>query len=67
MTRSRLRNKFLPCRSDENKKAYYEKRNHCFVKLARKANKAHYSNLNIKEVNVNKNFWKTVKPPFLKK
>ena len=29
MTRSRLRNKFLRCRSDENKIAYNEQRNRC--------------------------------------
>ena len=39
MTRSRLRNKFLHCRSDENKKAYNEQRNRC-VKLVRSAKKA---------------------------
>ena len=63
MTRSRLRNKFLRCRSDENKKAYNEQRNRC-VKLVRSAKKAHYSNLSIKDVNGNKKFWKIVKPLF---
>ena len=38
MTRSRLRNKFLRCRSHENKKAYYKQHN-CCVKLIRKAKK----------------------------
>ena len=66
MTRSRLRNKFLRCRSDENKKAYNEQRNHC-VKLGRSAKKAHYRNLNIKDVNDNKKFWKIVKPLFSEK
>ena len=66
MTRSRLRNKFLRCRSDENKKAYNEQRNRC-VKLVRSAKKAHYSNLSIKDVNDNKKFWKIVKPFSLKK
>ena len=66
MTRSRLRNKFLRCRSDENKKAYNEQRNRC-VKLVRNAKKAHYSNLNIKDVTDNKKFWKTVKPLFSEK
>ena len=64
MTRSRLRNKFLRCRSDENKKAYNEQRNRC-VKLVRSAKKAYYSNLSIKDVNDNKKFWKIVKTPFL--
>ena len=66
MIRSRLRNKFLRCRSDENKKAYNEQRNRC-VKLVRSAKKAYYSNLSIKDVNDNKKFWKTVKPLFSEK
>ena len=66
MTRPRLRNKFLRCRSDENKKAYNEQRNRC-VKLVRSAKKAYYSNLNIKDVNDNKKFWKIVKPLFFEK
>ena len=66
MTRSRLRNKFLRCRSDENKRAYNEQRNRC-VKLVRSAKKAYYSNLSIKDVNGNKKFWKIVKPPFSEK
>ena len=67
MTRSRLRNKFLRCRSDENKKAYNEQRNRC-VRLVRSAKKAiYYSNLSIKDVNNNKKFWKIVKPLFSEK
>ena len=66
MTRSRLRNKFLRCRSDENKKAYNEQRNRC-VKLVRSVKKTYYSNLSIKDVNDNKKFWKIVKPLFSEK
>ena len=66
MTRSRLRNNFLRCRSDENKNAYNERRNRC-VKLVRSAKKAHYSNLSIKEVNGNRKFWKIVKLLFSEK
>ena len=66
MTRSRLRNKFLRCRSDENKKAYNEQRNRC-VKLVRSAKKAYYSNLSIKDVNAIKNFGKLLNPFSLKK
>ena len=50
MTRSRLRNKFLRFRSDENKKAYNKQRDRC-VKLVRSAKKTYYSNLSIKDVN----------------
>ena len=64
MTRSRLRNKFLRCRSGEDKKhPDNKKRNRC-VKLVRSAKKAHYSNLSIKDVNENKTFWKIIKPLF---
>ena len=49
IARSRLRKKFLRCRSDENKRGYNEGRNRC-VKLVRSAKKAHYSNLSIKDV-----------------
>ena len=66
MTRSRLRNKFLCCRSDENKNTYNEQRNRC-VKLVTSAKKAYYSNLSIKDVDDNKKFGKIVKPFFLKK
>ena len=66
MTRSRLRNKFLCCRSDENNKGYNEQRNRC-VKLVRSAKKAYYSNLSIKDINDNNKFWKTVKPIFSEK
>ena len=38
LTRSRLRNKFRRCRSNENIKAYNEQRNRC-VKLVRNAKK----------------------------
>ena len=66
MAGSRLRNKFLRCRSDENKKAYNEQRNRC-VKLVRSAKKTYYSNLSITDVNDNKKFWKIVKPLFSEK
>ena len=61
MTRSRLRNKFLCFRPEENKKACNKYRN-CCVKLVSGAKKSHYSNLDIKDVNDNKKVWKIVKP-----
>ena len=67
MTRSRLRNKFLRCRSDENKKAYNEQRNR-FVKLVRSYKKAHYSNVSSKDRRMaTKNFGKQSNPFSLKK
>ena len=59
MTRSRLKYRFLRCRSDENKKAHNEQRNRS-AKLVRSAKKAHRSNLIIKDVTDNKIFWKIV-------
>ena len=55
MTGSRLRNNFLRFRFEENKKAYNEQRNR-YATLIRNAKKSHYSNLDIKDVNDNKNF-----------
>ena len=63
VTRSRLRNKFIRCRSDENKKEYNEQRNSC-VKLVRSSKKAHYSNFNLEDLSDNKKFWKIVKHLF---
>ena len=63
VTRPRLRNKFIRCRSDENKKEYNEQRN-CCVKLVRSSKKAHYSNFNLEDLSDNKKFWKIVKHLF---
>ena len=56
MTRSRLKYRFLRCRSDENKKAHNEQRN----RSVRSAKKAHRSNLIVKDATDNKIFWKIV-------
>ena len=61
MTRTRLRNKFLKDRSEENKKKYSKQRNYC-VSLLRKSKSNYFGNLNDKNINDNKTFWKTVKP-----
>ena len=61
MNRTRLRNKFLQSRTDENKKLYTIQRNYC-VSLLRKTKREYYSNLDVKNVTDNKAFWKTVKP-----
>ena len=66
MTRSRLRNKFLRCRSDENKKAYNEQRNRC-VKLVRSAKKLIIAILVLKTLMTIKNFGKKSNPFFLNK
>ena len=59
MKRTRLRNKFLKDRSEENKKKYSKQRNYC-VSLLRKSKSDYFGNLNEKNINDNKTFWKTV-------
>ena len=61
MTRTRLRNKFLKDRSEENKKRYSKQRNYC-VSLLRKSRWHYFENLHEKNINNNKTFWKTIKP-----
>ena len=61
MLRSRLRNKFLIDKTDENRFLYTHQRNKC-VALLRKTKKTYYENLDEKNVTDNKKFWKTVKP-----
>ena len=61
MRRTRLRNKFLKDRSEENKKKYSKQRNYC-VSLLRKSKSDYFGNLNEKNINDNKTFWKTIKP-----
>ena len=58
---SRLRNKFLIDKTDENRFLYTQQRNKC-VALLRKTKKTYYKNLDEKNVTDNKKFWKTVKP-----
>ena len=66
MLRTKLRNKFLKNRSNQNKKNYMKQRNHC-VSLLRKTKREYYSNLGEKNICDNKTFWKTVKPVLSKK
>ena len=60
MTRSRLRNRFLKNRSEENRKLFCKQRNKCVSPL-RKSKKYYFGNLNKKNITDNKSFWKTVK------
>ena len=66
MTRSRLRNRFLKNRSEENRKLFCKQRNKC-VSLLRKTKKDYFENLNEKNITDNKRFWKTIKPFLSKK
>ena len=58
--RTRLRNKFLKDKSDENKQKYSKQRNYC-VPLLRKSKSDYFGNLNEESINESKTFWKTIK------
>ena len=66
MLRTKLRNKSLKNRSNENKTNYLKQRNHC-VSPVRNTKREYYSNLDEKNIYDNKTFWKTVKPMLSKK
>ena len=66
MVRSRLRNKFLKLKTEENRLAYAKKRNYC-VKLLQQKKRQYFENLNLSSITDNKLFWKTVCPLFTEK
>ena len=61
MIRSRMRNRFLKHRSDENRRLFQKQRNKC-VPLLGKVKKEYFSSLSVNKVKDNKSFWKIVKP-----
>ena len=63
MKRTRLRTCYLKKRSEQNRLSYVKRRN-CCVSLLRKTEKYYYANLNVKDIVVIKQFWKTVKSLF---
>ena len=63
MSRSRLRNKYLKNKNEENRAIYVKQRNYC-VSLLRKSKKKYYENLHERNLVDNKLFWKTIKPSF---
>ena len=63
MKRSRLKNLFNKQRTHKNWVNYKMQQNHC-VNLLRKTEKNYFTNLNIKNINDSKTFWKTIKPNF---
>ena len=63
MTRSRLKNAYLKIRNSKNLENYNKQRNFC-TNLLRKTKSEYFRNLNIKELNDNKKFWKKIKPFF---
>ena len=63
MKRSKLRNKF---NKERNIEYWLRQRNLC-SNLLKESKKPHFSNLNVKDVTENKQFWKTIKPFFTEK
>ena len=66
MKRSRLRNKFLKNRTENNQKNFKLQRNVC-KKLMRTTKKLYCSNLYTKKGTDNKTFWKTIIPFFTRR
>ena len=63
MLRSKLKNKFNKERNHINWCNYKRQRNHC-LSILRKTKKEYFNSLNMKQVSLNKLFWKSVKPFF---
>ena len=61
MKRTRIRNKFLKKRTEQNKKLGAKEKNH-HVSSLRKFKREYYSSLDEENITENKKFWKTVKP-----
>ena len=61
MTRTRPRNNFLKDRNEKNKKKYSKQHNYS-ASPRRKAKLDYLENLNKKNINDNKSFWKAIKP-----
>ena len=61
MHSSRLKNVFNKNRTPKTWDSYKKQCNFC-VKLFRKTKKEYFENINIKDINDNKKFWKTIKP-----
>ena len=66
MTRSRLKSIYLKNQNTTNWNNYKSQRNFC-TNLLRKTKRDHFRNLNIRELNDNKKFWKRIKPFFSEK
>ena len=64
--RTRLRNRFLRTRSNEDKEAYNKQRNYC-VSLMRRTKQQYYNNLDHRNVADNISFRKYIKPLFYDK
>ena len=60
MKRTKLWNKFLKDRTEENRNSYASQRSY-YVSLLKKTKKEYFVNFNEKNICHNKTFWKTVK------
>ena len=58
MVRSKLRNKFLKLKTEENRLAYAKQRNYC-VKLLQRKKRQYFENLNLSSITVSPLFNKT--------
>ena len=66
MHRSKLKNRYHKFPTEANKNSYKKYRNFC-VRLLKKEKKKYYNNLDLKEIEDNKTFWKRIKPSFSEK
>ena len=66
MKRTQLQNIYLKLRTIESKLVSTNQWNY-FVTLLRKVKKEYYDSLDLKDITVNKKFWKTLKPLFYDK
>ena len=66
MNRSRCKNAYFKSKTIENWEKYRKLRNEC-VNLTKKVKREYFANLNIKSINDNKTFWRTIKPFFTDK
>ena len=63
MLRTRLRNMYNKCKTQEKWNAFKKQRNKC-TKILRKAKVDYYEDLDLEDISDNRKFWKTVKPLF---
>ena len=63
MLRSKLRNQYLKCKSEEARVRFKIQRNYC-VTILRKARCDYYEHVELGKVNDSKKSWNTVKPVF---
>ena len=66
MDRSRLKNVFNKGRTPKTWDSYKKQHKFC-VNLLRKTKKEYFENINVKDTNNNKKFWKKIKPFFSNK